>query len=200
MSSPSLRIRSGAEGSFSVGQNVPVLGAVSYSSNGMAVQSATYRSRGVLFNVAPVIREGVIDLAIDQQLSNFVATTTAVNELSTLTRRALKTSVGMPDDDLIVLGSLTENKESGSQGRAYLLAALPSQQRPREQSPGNPSGAPDPAHLDCSGWDVRNAEEFPRRSLYAPFPVGNACADIQKFVLSVSERCQAYRVPGQFPG
>ena len=114
MSSPSLRIRSGAEGSFSVGQDVPVLGAVSYSSNGMAVQSVTYRSSGVLFNVAPVVREGVIDLAIDQQLSNFAATTTGVNGSPTLTKRALKTSVGMQDGDLIVLGGLTENKESGT--------------------------------------------------------------------------------------
>jgi general secretion pathway protein D len=114
MSSPSLRIRSGAEGSFSVGQDVPVLGAVSYSSNGTAVQSVTYRSSGVLFNVAPVVREGVIDLGIDQQLSNFAATTTGVNGSPTLTKRALKTSVGMQDGDLIVLGGLTENKESGT--------------------------------------------------------------------------------------
>lgn len=114
MSSPSLRIRSGAEGSFSVGQDVPVLGAVSYSSNGTAVQSVTYRSSGVLFNVAPIVREGVIDLGIDQQLSNFAATTTGVNGSPTLTKRALKTSVGMQDGDLIVLGGLTENKESGT--------------------------------------------------------------------------------------
>jgi general secretion pathway protein D len=114
MSSPSLRIRSGAEGSFSVGQDVPVLGAVSYASNGTAVQSVTYRSSGVLFNVAPVVREGVIDLGIDQQLSNFAATTTGVNGSPTLTKRALKTSVGMQDGDLIVLGGLTENKESGT--------------------------------------------------------------------------------------
>lgn len=114
MSSPSLRIRSGSEGSFSVGQDVPVLGAVSYLSNGLAVQSVTYRSSGVLFNVAPVVREGVIDLGIDQQLSNFAQTTTGVNASPTLTKRALKTSVGMQDGDLIVLGGLTENKESGT--------------------------------------------------------------------------------------
>lgn len=130
MSSPSLRIRSGAEGSFSVGQDVPVLGAVSYSSNGMAVQSVTYRSSGVLFNVAPVVREGVIDLAIDQQLSNFAATTTGVNGSPTLTKRALKTSVGMQDGDLIVLGGLTENKESGTRdGPTFLPRFLHSNGR-----------------------------------------------------------------------
>lgn len=114
MSSPSLRIRSGSEGTFSVGQDVPVLGSVSYPSNGLAVQSVTYRSSGVLFNIMPTVRESVIDLSIDQQLSNFAQTTTGVNSSPTLTKRALKTSVGMQDGDLIVLGGLTENKESSS--------------------------------------------------------------------------------------
>ncbi len=111
ISSPSLRIRSGGNGSFSVGQDVPVLGSVSYPSNGQAVQSVEYRSSGVLFNISPTVREGVIDLSIDQQLSNFVATTTGVNNSPTLTKRALKTTVGVQDGDLIVLGGLTENKD-----------------------------------------------------------------------------------------
>lgn len=121
MSSPSLRIRSGAEGTFSVGQDVPVLGSVSYPANGQPVQSVEYRSSGVLFNVVPTVREGVIDLDIDQQLSNFAQTTTGVNNSPTLTKRALKTSVGMQDGDLIVLGGLTENKESDTRdGPSFL--------------------------------------------------------------------------------
>jgi len=112
VSSPSLRIRSGSLGSFSVGQDVPVLGSVSYTTSGQAVQSVEYRSSGVIFNIQPTVREGVIDLNIDQQLSNFIATTTGVNNSPTLTKRALKTSVGMQDGDLIVLGGLTENKDS----------------------------------------------------------------------------------------
>ena len=121
MSSPSLRIRSGGNGTFSVGQDVPVLGSVSYPNNGQAVQSVEYRSSGVIFNIQPTVREGVIDLNIDQQLSNFVATTTGVNNSPTLTKRALKTSIGMQDGDLIVLGGLTENKESDSRDGVSFL-------------------------------------------------------------------------------
>lgn len=124
MSSPSLRIRSGSEGSFSVGQDVPVLGAVSYPTNGQPVQSVEYRSSGVLFNIVPTVREGVIDLNIDQQLSNFAQTTTGVNNSPTLTKRALKTSVGMQDGDLIVLGGLTENKESDTRDGPGFLPRL----------------------------------------------------------------------------
>jgi general secretion pathway protein D len=112
MSSPSLRIKSGAQGTFSVGQDVPVLGSVTYPANGQPVQSVEYRSSGVIFNIFPTVRESVIDIAVDQQLSNFAQTTTGVNTSPTLTKRALKTSIGMQDGDLIVLGGLTENKES----------------------------------------------------------------------------------------
>jgi general secretion pathway protein D len=121
MSSPSLRIKSGAQGTFSVGQDVPVLGAVTYSGNGQPVQSVEYRSSGVIFNILPTVRESVIDLSVDQQLSNFAQTTTGVNTSPTLTKRALKTSIGMQDGDLIVLGGLTENKESDARdGLSFL--------------------------------------------------------------------------------
>jgi len=121
VSSPSLRIRSGSSGAFSVGQDVPVLGAVSYPNNGQPVQSVEYRSSGVIFNVQPTVREGVIDLGIDQQLSDFVQTTTGVNNSPTLTKRALKTSVGLRDGDVIVLGGLAENKEGNTRdGLSFL--------------------------------------------------------------------------------
>lgn len=127
MSSPSLRIQSGSLGTFSVGQDVPVLGSVSYPNNGQPVQSVEYRSSGVIFNVQPTVRESVIDMTIDQQLSNFALTTTGVNNSPTLTKRALKTSVGLQDGDLIVLGGLTENKESDTrEGPGFLPRFLQS--------------------------------------------------------------------------
>src|SRR5690606_12517902 len=46
VSSPSIRMTSGVSGTFSVGQDVPVLGSVSYDGNGNAVQSVEYRSSG----------------------------------------------------------------------------------------------------------------------------------------------------------
>ncbi|WP_396267049.1 type II secretion system protein GspD [Ideonella sp.] len=126
LSSPSLRIRSGARGRFSVGQDVPVLGALSYAQgSGQAIQSVEYRSSGVIFDIQPMVRESVIELSIDQQLSNFVATTTGVNNSPTLTKRALQTSVGLQDGDVIVLGGLTENRESQTRdGLSFLPRML----------------------------------------------------------------------------
>lgn len=122
LSSPSLRIRSGARGHFSVGQDVPVLGSLSYpQGSGQAVQSVEYRSSGVIFDIQPTVREAVIELTIDQQLSSFVATTTGVNNSPTLTKRALQSSVSLQDGDVIVLGGLTENRESAARdGLSFL--------------------------------------------------------------------------------
>ncbi|WP_312588148.1 type II secretion system protein GspD [Comamonas terrigena] len=103
--SPSLRIQSGARGVFSVGQDVPVLGALSFPQGaGQGVQSVEYRSSGVIFDIKPTVRNAVIELALSQQLSDFIKTTTGVNNSPTLTKRELKTIVGLQDGDVIVLG------------------------------------------------------------------------------------------------
>lgn len=121
ISSPSIRMRSGVMGSFSVGQDVPVLGSVSYDRNGSPIQSVEYRSSGVIFRVRPNVFEEKINLDIDQQLSNFVRTETGVNDSPTLTKRELKTSVSVTDGEVIVLGGLAEFKDNnGRTGFSFL--------------------------------------------------------------------------------
>ena len=115
---PALRVRSGAQASFAVGQDVPVLGAVTYVSSGQPVQSVEYRNSGVIFSVTPQVREGAVDLSVQQQISNFVQTTTGVNNSPTLIKRDLRTEVQMRDGEVIMLGGLTEEKASS--GRAGL--------------------------------------------------------------------------------
>lgn len=115
---PALRVRSGSQASFSVGQDVPVLGAVTYVSNGQPVQSVEYRNSGVIFSVTPQVRDGAVDLTVQQQISNFVQTTTGVNNSPTLIKRELKTDVQMRDGEVVMLGGLTEEKSTA--GRAGL--------------------------------------------------------------------------------
>jgi len=122
ISAPSLRVRSGASGKFSVGQEVPVLGAVSYPGNGNTpVQSVEYRSSGVIFDLSPVVRDAVVDLTVQQQLSNFVVTQTGVNNSPTLTKREVRTSLSVGDGDVVIIGGLAEDRESsGRIGFSFL--------------------------------------------------------------------------------
>ncbi|MBD2821776.1 type II secretion system protein GspD [Xenorhabdus sp. 42] len=113
VSSPSLRARSGTSASFSVGEDVPVLSNVSYSGD-KPIQSVEYRSSGVIFNVMPEVRQDVIDLSISQELSNFAKTHIGVNNSPTLIKRNIQTSVSVSDGDIILIGGLADNKDTGA--------------------------------------------------------------------------------------
>lgn len=121
VSSPTLRVKSGSKGNFSVGSDVPVLGAVTYDRDGRAVQSIEYRSSGVIFDIQPTIKNNAIDLKINQQLSNFVKTDTGVNQSPTLIKRDIVTDVTLKSGDIVVLGGLAENKiTEGETGFSFL--------------------------------------------------------------------------------
>lgn len=125
VSSPSVRVRSGASARFVVGQDVPVLGALSFPQGaGQAVQSIEYRNSGVIFSLLPRVRDEVVDLEVTQQMSNFVKTETGVNNSPTLTKRELETSVTAADGDVLVLGGLTEDKNSASRNGLPFLPAF----------------------------------------------------------------------------
>lgn len=111
-STPTLRVQSGHSGRFTVGEDVPVLGAVSYPSSGAAVQSVEYRSSGLIFELLPVVHENSVDLQVLQQMSSFVSTNTGVNNSPTLIKRELKTSLSVADGELVVIGGLTEDKNA----------------------------------------------------------------------------------------
>lgn len=124
VSSPSARVRSGARARFVVGQDVPILGALSYPDGaGQAVQSVEYRSSGTIFEIEPEVRDRGIDLQINQQLSNFVETSTGVNGSPTLIKREVSTSVTAEDGDVILLGGLVDSKDNAA---ASGLPFLPS--------------------------------------------------------------------------
>lgn len=122
VSSPSLRVRSGQQGRFVVGDDVPILDSLSFPQGaGQAVQSVRYQSSGVIFQITPKVRDGSVDVDLSQTMSSFVNTTTGVNNSPTLSKRQMDTSITVDDGDLIVLGGLTESKDSAtSSGPSFL--------------------------------------------------------------------------------
>ncbi|MFC0349381.1 type II secretion system protein GspD [Undibacterium danionis] len=113
MSTPTLRVKSGAHARLAVGQDVPTLGAVSFpQGGGQPVQSIEYKSSGVILDLSPIVRESTIDMTIDQQISDFAKTETGVNNSPTLTKRQLSTSVSLADGELVLIGGLTQEKNS----------------------------------------------------------------------------------------
>ncbi|ELD0486779.1 type II secretion system protein GspD [Escherichia coli] len=121
VSNPRLTAISGSSAQFAVGQEVPVLGSVSYQDNNRPVQSVTYRNSGAIFTVKPFIYDDVINLDIEQQLSNFVKTTTGVNDSPTLIKRDIRTQVSVKDGEIIVLGGLASSKTTDTNTAFSLL-------------------------------------------------------------------------------
>ncbi|MFZ6678702.1 type II secretion system protein GspD [Undibacterium sp. Tian12W] len=126
ISKASVRVASGDTGRFNSGQEVPVLGAISYPTGaGQAVQDVQYRNSGVTFEVKPNVRDQVVDLKVRQQISDFVSTTTGVNNSPTLNKREVETSLSLQDGDVVVLGGLSQDKQTGSHsGLSFLPAFL----------------------------------------------------------------------------
>lgn len=125
VSSPSLRALSGEKARFSVGADVPILGAITQDKNGNPQQSVEYKPSGVILEVTPQVREGVIEVQVDQQLSDFVATATGVNNSPTLNKRQLTSTLGVQAGDVVILGGLDESKTSeDSSGLPFLPRML----------------------------------------------------------------------------
>ncbi len=126
VSKPMLRVTSGGAGRFTVGQDVPVLGSVSYPGSGQApVQSVTYQSSGVIYDIRPVIHDASIEISVMQQTSNFVATNTGVSGSPTLIKRELKSNLSLTDGEIAVMGGLRDLKEArSSEGLSFLPTFL----------------------------------------------------------------------------
>ncbi len=111
LANPSIRSISGKNSNFSLGSDVPTLGSTTYQ-NGTPVQNIEYKSSGLLMNLTPTYHEKIISLSIKTELSDFINTTTGVNSTPTLTKRQLSTNVNLEDGETILLGGMTQEKET----------------------------------------------------------------------------------------
>ncbi|QEL56463.1 type II secretion system protein GspD [Chromobacterium paludis] len=97
---------------FQSGENVPVLGQVSYDNKGNPLQSVDYKPSGIVIEARPQIRGEVVSLQLNQEVSNFVPTKTGVNSSPTLMTRNLTTTFDAKPGDVYVIGGLKTQKET----------------------------------------------------------------------------------------
>lgn len=113
VTSPNIRVASGKHGRLNVGQSVPVIDTVSYPNSSAApVQSVTYQDAGVIFDVQPTVKDDVIDADVTVEISDFQKTSTGVNNSPTKNTRKLETSMTLRDGEVVVMGGLSEGKDS----------------------------------------------------------------------------------------
>ena len=120
--------------------------------------------------------ESTVGLAIQQQVSTFVPTTTGVNASPTLLKRELNTAINLKSGEVLVLGGLQEERDgearsgpgffsflgskSRDESRTELILLLPAtvsrktvrpRQRTRRESPVNKRARPTPRLACCGG-------------------------------------------------
>ncbi|WP_070107925.1 type II secretion system protein GspD [Burkholderia plantarii] len=125
VSDPHARVLSGSSVRLNVGSQVPTLGSISYQGvSGTPVQSVQYQDAGLIFDVQPTVMADVIQVQLQEQMSSFVATTTGVNNSPTKNTRQMQTTVSMKDGEVIVLGGLVQDQESGSRNSVGWLPSF----------------------------------------------------------------------------
>lgn len=122
VASPNLAALSGGVATMNAGSQVPTVGAVTFVEGSAPVQSITYRDSGITLTVRPVVRGDIIELAVQEERSTFVRTTTGVEDSPTLQKSSASASVVMRSGESVVLAGLSEASEG--QRREGLLGGL----------------------------------------------------------------------------
>lgn len=111
---PSLAALSGSTATLNAGSQVPTLGSVSFSEDGTPIRSVVYRDSGLTLRVVPTVRSGLVELAVEQERSSFVVTTTGVNDSPTLNRSSASTLVTLQPGGMVAIAGLQERSEGDS--------------------------------------------------------------------------------------
>ncbi|PIE45506.1 MAG: type II secretion system protein GspD [Gammaproteobacteria bacterium] len=127
LSTPSLLVMDNEEAEFLVGENIPyVTGSYTTNSSGSSnpFQTVEREDVGVKLNIKPQISEGnTIALDIYQEVSNVTSTDAQLGP--TTAKRALKTSVLVDNDQVLVLGGLTNSQQGSDEQKVPVLGDIP---------------------------------------------------------------------------
>ncbi|MCP3428376.1 type II secretion system secretin GspD [Opacimonas viscosa] len=124
LATPHLTTMDNEEAFFVVGQDVPILGAITANStNALQTQSVDREEIGIKLKVTPQINEGdAVQLLIEQEVSS-ISGATAVD--ISINKREIKTRVIVDDGGTIVLGGLIDEEVQESVSKVPILGDIP---------------------------------------------------------------------------
>ncbi len=109
VSQPKVTVGDGEQVSFVSGQDVRVDGSVTLTGTGQSVASKTTLTAGVSLSATPHIRGEIVDVSLNQQVSDFVV---SPNNDPSVMRRQLTTRLSMEPGQVYVIGGLNTNRKS----------------------------------------------------------------------------------------
>lgn len=124
ISSPSILVKDRERGLINVGEEVPILAEVIPQNNGQNLQSVEYIQTGVILDITPKITRNVTELSINHQLSNAVVNDTGVRGTPKIIKREFSTVVNAKENDIILIGGLSERRFNKTRSYQPLIPAF----------------------------------------------------------------------------
>jgi general secretion pathway protein D len=129
ISAPKILILDKQSASIQVGSLVPVItqSATSVTVSGApVVNSVDYHPTGIILNVTPRIASGgLVNLDVEQEVSDVVPTTSSNIDSPTFDERRIKSRVVVQDGETIALGGLISDKNSAANSGIPFLRDIP---------------------------------------------------------------------------
>jgi general secretion pathway protein D len=122
---PTLLATNNKEGSFTVGQEVPVNSGTIGLGNGQTAENIAYKEVGIELTITPQINdEGFVSLEILQALSS-IEGDSGVGGNPIFSNQRITTTVGVADQETIILGGLIQDDASDQNSGVPVLQKIP---------------------------------------------------------------------------
>ena len=130
LSRPSILARDRQPAQILIGQSVPLITAVNFTTFGNQINSVTYRDVGIILKVTPFITsESMVEMIVSPQTSTLDSTlsipiATGVNA-PVIDIRSADTVVATPDGQTVVIGGLMATAKASSESKIPFLGDIP---------------------------------------------------------------------------
>jgi general secretion pathway protein D len=132
ISSPQLLVKSHTEAKISIGDKVPIITSSitdtsSSSADNTSIKSEVqYQETGVILNITPHVTKGnLIEVELEQIVSDAIVTTSSQIDSPTIQERILKTSMSLRNGKTVIIGGLIREKSEDTLESLPMIIDVP---------------------------------------------------------------------------
>jgi general secretion pathway protein D len=130
LSRPSILVRNNQPATIQVGQDVPIITSVTYSTQtGLPIITPTYQPVGIVLQVTPFITDdGLVEMIVSPSISSLSSQTVAIApgyNAPVINNSGASTVVVVPDGQTVIIGGLMENDKAAVDTKIPILGDIP---------------------------------------------------------------------------
>ncbi len=126
LSSPHIMVADNQQAKIQVGDSVPTAGSQTVTSTGAPIVSTQYLETGIILTVTPRISAGgVVNLEVQQEVSNATKTTSSTLDSPTISKRTAKSQLTVQSGETTILGGLIQENRTLATSGIPLLSRIP---------------------------------------------------------------------------